>query len=531
VDGGWIGDVAANHLDEHATIEPRARSCPLPDVPATPNEWCGFAVARTGPSNGGGSRRAKGTPSPTVLAKLQPSHDVRSTPLLHLEVMHEPSIPDARVPEPVSWDDAEVASVPLGTVTLLLADIEGSTRLWEERATEMPDELARLDQIVNSMVSEHGGVRPVEMGDGDSFVAGFPAASDAVACALSLQQATSSGLLRLRIGVHTGEVQQREPGMYMGSTINRTARIRDAGHGGQVLVSQTTFDLVQDQLPDDCSLVDLGPCRLRDVDRPVHLWQLRHPDLRPSFPPLRGVEVGRNNLPLQLTSFGGRSAAVRQLHGSLEVDRAVTVTGAGGCGKTRLALQVAAERTEGYAGGTWLVDFAPVNEASAVELLIAEAVGAAPRPGERALDAVAAAVGPLPTLLVLDNCEHLVAECAAVVEMLLKSCAGVRVLATSREPLGFEGEVTFRVPSLAVPEPDAEATLDAIESAEAVQLFSDVPGVHERASGSTSRTRTSWRRSVAGWMGSRWRSSWRLRGCGCCHQSRSSRGCMTDSAC
>jgi class 3 adenylate cyclase len=209
----------------------------------------------------------------------------------------------------MSWDDAEVASVPLGTVTLLLADIEGSTRLWEERPSEMPDALARLDEIVNGAVSRFDGVRPIEMGEGDSFVAAFALASDAVGCALALQQATLGGVLRLRIGVHTGEVQQREPGVYMGSTINRTARIRDAGHGGQVLVSQTTVDLVRDQLPPDCSLIELGACRLRDVDRPVHLWQLGHADLASTFPPLRGLDTGRNNLPLQLTSFVGRSAA------------------------------------------------------------------------------------------------------------------------------------------------------------------------------------------------------------------------------
>lgn len=373
----------------------------------------------------------------------------------------------------MSGDDAGVASVPLGTVTLLLADIEGSTRLWEERGKEMPDELARLDEIVSGAVTRHGGVRPIEMGEGDSFVAGFSLASDALACALALQQATIGGVLRLRIGVHTGEVQQREPGLYMGPTINRTARIRDAGHGGQVLVSQTTVDLVQDQLPDGCSLLELGPCRLRDLDRPVHLWQLRHADLPASFPPLRGLDAGRNNLPLQLTSFVGRAAAVRELHESLDLDHAVTLTGAGGCGKTRLALQVAAERVDRYPGGTWVVDFAPVNTGEAVEMLVADAIGAAPRPGEPPTAAVVRAVGAVPTLLVLDNCEHLVSDCAAIVETLLRSCRGVRILATSREPLGFAGEVTFRVPSLEAPEREAATTLDVIGSSEAVELFLD----------------------------------------------------------
>lgn len=373
----------------------------------------------------------------------------------------------------MSWDDAKVDPVPAGTVTLLLADIEGSTRLWEERAGEMPQELERLDEIVDGLVGRHGGVRPIEMGEGDSFVAGFALASDAVACALDLQRATVDGVLRLRIGVHTGEVQQRKPNLYMGSTINRTARIRDAGHGGQVLLSQTTVEMVHDQLPEDCSLVDVGACRLRDVGRTVHLWQLAHPQLPATFPPLRGLDTWRNNLPVQLTSFVGRQAALRHLHESLELDRALTLTGAGGCGKTRLALQLAAERVDRYAGGTWLVDFAPVNDADAVEMLVADAIGAAPRGGDSAIPAVIDALGAGPALVVLDNCEHLVAECAALVETLLRACKELTVLATSREPLGFAGEVTFRVPSLTAPDRNAVATLETIGEFEAVALFEE----------------------------------------------------------
>ncbi|HVT75466.1 MAG TPA: adenylate/guanylate cyclase domain-containing protein, partial [Acidimicrobiales bacterium] len=362
--------------------------------------------------------------------------------------------------------------LPVGTVTLLLADIEGSTRLWEERANDMPVALADLDAIVGDVVEQHNGVRPVEQGEGDSFVVAFARATDAVACAVALQRATHTGMLRLRMGLNTGEVQLRDEGNYMGPAINRAARVRDLGHGGQVLLAQSTVDLVDEELPESVSLADLGSHRLRDVGRPIHLWQLAHPDLRASFPPLRGLDVGRNNLPLQLTSFVGRDAAVAELHALLDDARAVTVTGAGGCGKTRLALHVASERVNRYSGGVWFVDFAPVNEPSAVATLVTNAVGAAPSAGTDPVEAIVTALEGAPTLLVLDNCEHLVPQCAALVEALLRSCGSVTVLATSREPLGIVGESTFRVPSLSAPSDDA-TTEDAatLREYEAVELF------------------------------------------------------------
>lgn len=368
-------------------------------------------------------------------------------------------------------DDALMAALPAGTVTLVLGDIEGSTRLWEERPHDMPGALARLEATVLALADGHRGVRPIEQGEGDSFVVAFELASDAIAFAADLQLALVDDLLRLRIGVHTGEVQQRDAHTYMGTTINRTARIRDAGHGSQVLVSHTTLDLLQDHLPEGVGFVDLGACRLRDLGRAVHLWQLTHPDLPRTFPPPRGLDVGPTNLPLQLTSFVGRGDVVAHLHAALDTDRAVTITGAGGCGKTRVAVQVAADRVDRYPGGTWLVDFAPLNDAGAVAAAVAEVVGAVLRPGDPASPAIAAAIGDLSTLLILDNCEHVVDECARVVEDLLRACSGLTVLATSREPLGFTGEVTFRLPSLAAPTDAAPSTATALRAFDAVELF------------------------------------------------------------
>jgi class 3 adenylate cyclase len=227
------------------------------------------------------------------------------------------------------------ALLPTGTVTLLLADVEGSTRLWETLPDEMTAALARLNQTVSEIIAAHDGVRPVEQGEGDSFVAAFARASDAVAAALELQSAPLAPI-RLRIGVHTGEIQLRDEGNYVGPTINRTARLRDLGHGGQTLLSGTTEDLVVDRLPAGTWLADLGSYVLRDVPRPERVAQLCHPGLINDFPPLRVPKaVAIQHLPAQLTSFVGRKAQLSQVRDLLSDNRLVTFTGAGGAGKTR----------------------------------------------------------------------------------------------------------------------------------------------------------------------------------------------------
>src|ERR1700729_3296580 len=206
----------------------------------------------------------------------------------------------------VDWSELSVSGLlPTGTVTLLLADVEGSTRLWETQPKEMTAALARLNQTVSETIAEHDGVRPVEQGEGDSFVAAFARASDALAAALDIQRAPLAPL-RLRIGVHTCEIQLRDEGNYAGPTINRTARLRDLGHGGPTLLSGTTEALVLDGLPDDVWLADLGTHPLRDLPRPERVMQLCHPDLVTDFEPLRVAKaVIFQRLPLQFTSFVG----------------------------------------------------------------------------------------------------------------------------------------------------------------------------------------------------------------------------------
>ncbi|HZC91613.1 MAG TPA: LuxR C-terminal-related transcriptional regulator [Mycobacterium sp.] len=350
--------------------------------------------------------------------------------------------------------------LPTGTVTLLLADVEGSTRLWETQPDEMTAAIARLNQTVSDVIAEHDGVRPVEQGEGDSFVAAFARASDAVAAALELQRAPLAPI-RLRIGVHTGEIQLRDEGNYAGPTINRTARLRDLGHGGQTLLSGAAEVMVIDRLPDDVWLTDLGTHPLRDLPRPERVMQLCHPDLVNDFPPLRSsTAVVSEHLPVQLTSFVGRQAELTQVRQLLHENRVVTVTGAGGAGKTRLAVQVAAEMAGEFKDGVRYVDLAPITDPDLVPIAVARALGLPDHPGRSTMDTITRFVADRQMLMVLDNCEHLLDASAAVVVALLGAAAGLRLLTTSREPIGVAGEVSWRVPSLSL-------------SDEAIELFAD----------------------------------------------------------
>ncbi len=358
------------------------------------------------------------------------------------------------------WSDLGLSGLPTGTVTLLLADVEGSTRLWETRPEEMSAAIARLDRAVTDAIAAHDGVRPVEQGEGDSFVIAFARASDAVACALALQRAPLAPI-RLRIGVHTGEVRLRDEGNYIGPTINRTARLRDLGHGGQTVLSSTTGDLVVDELPPDAWLSELGAHTLRDLPRPERVMQLCHPDVRVDFPPLRTSEsLTSHNLPVQLTSFVGRQAEMSSLREALAANRLVTLTGAGGVGKTRLAVHVAADMAGECGDGVWYVDLAPITHPDLVPITAARALGLPDQPGRSTIDTLTRFIGNRQMLLVLDNCEHLLDATAALVVVLVEACPRVRLLATSREPIGVAGEVSWRVPSLSLAD-------------EAIQLFTD----------------------------------------------------------
>ena len=262
----------------------------------------------------------------------------------------------------LNWSELGLSELlPTGTVTLLLADVEGSTRLWETQPEQMTAALALLNRTVNEAIAAHEGVRPLEQGEGDSFVAAFARASDAVGCALTLQRAPLAPI-RLRIGIHTGEIQLRDESNYAGPTINRTARLRDLAHGGQTVLSGVTESLVVDRLPEGVWLADLGSYPLRGVPRPERVVQVCHPDLRNDFPPLRvRTVVASHNLPAQLTSFVGRQAEIAELRQLVAGNRLVTLTGAGGAGKTRLAVEVTSQLITEFSDGVWYVDLAPIT--------------------------------------------------------------------------------------------------------------------------------------------------------------------------
>jgi predicted ATPase/class 3 adenylate cyclase/DNA-binding CsgD family transcriptional regulator len=380
---------------------------------------------------------------------------------------------------PVCWDDGAMTdaggfALPVGTVTLVLADVEGSTRTWEQNPDDMGRAIARMNETVDEVVARHDGVRPVEQGEGDSFVAAFSRASDAISCALDLQRRVEddeAAPLRLRVGVHTGEVQLRGGGNYVGPAFNRAARLRDAAHGGQIIVSQAAYELVRDRLPGSVTAKDLGSHRLRDLGRPEHVFQLVHPDLPVRFPPLRTLDHVPNNLPVYLTSFVGREPELAVLRKLLAEIRMLTLTGAGGCGKTRLALELAARRLEDHPDGVWFVDLAKIVHAKAVPAAVAAAIGVREQQGRRLTDVLVDHLADHAVLLVIDNCEHVVGGAAELVEQLLVACPALTVVATSREALGVPGETASRVPSLSVPHDHQPARLDALGQFEAVELF------------------------------------------------------------
>ncbi len=367
---------------------------------------------------------------------------------------------------------AEPAALPTGTVTFLFTDLEGSTRLWERHPEAMRTALARHDEILRDAVGQRSGV--VVKTTGDGLHAAFAVAADAVAAAADAQQVLLDEAwalpepLRVRMGLHTGRAEIRT-GDYYGPAVNRAARVSAAAHGGQVVVSHATEELVRDDLPAGAALTDLGEHRLRDLARPERVYQVDAPGLRSDFPPLRSIDAYPTNLPLQLSSFVGREREIATIAKELYDARLVTLTGVGGVGKTRLSIQVAAEVLPHYRDGVWLCELAAATDPDSLAQVVASTLGVAQRPG---LDLAASILEYLrgrELLVLLDNCEHLLDAAGRLGEGVLRECAGVRILATSREGLGVEGERVVALRSLGVPEQGAGS--DAAAASEAVRLF------------------------------------------------------------
>jgi predicted ATPase len=322
-------------------------------------------------------------------------------------------------------------------VTFLFTDIDGSTRRWETDAEAMRLALAAHDELLRTVIDAHAGWMFKHTGDG--VCAAFSTAADAIAAAVDGQRGLD---LPVRMGIATGAVELRGDD-YFGPALNRTARVMSAGHGGQILVAAATAALAPAQ-----DLVDLGVYRLRDLSGAEHLFQVRGDGLRSEFLPLRTLDAIPGNLPVQSTSFVGRTSEVKEVMELVRAHRLVTLTGVGGVGKTRLALQVAAELTGEFPDGVWLVELAPVLDPGAVLDAVATALGVTTPAGTSIAASVAQALSGRRLLVVLDNCEHVLDESAELVEAILAGASTVRVLATSREGLAAAGEQLWPVPSL-----------------------------------------------------------------------------------
>jgi predicted ATPase/class 3 adenylate cyclase len=364
------------------------------------------------------------------------------------------------------------------TFTFLFTDIEGSTALLRRlRESLYAQVLADHRSLIRSGLTAHGG-REVDT-QGDGLFAVFSSPSACLAAVMDMQKALETHAwagqehVRVRMGIHTGEASKTVAGL-VGLDVHRAARVAAVGYGGQVLLSETAAALMRDSLPADAALKDLGVHRLKDLGRPERIFQLQAPGLQAEFPPLRslGNPALLNNLPAQLSTFIGRDRELSDVRALAESSRMVTLTGAGGCGKTRLSLQVAAEMLDGAGDGVWLVELAAVSDPDAVPSAISGALGIAPRPGRPALEALLDALGPQDILIVLDNCEHLIDACAKTADSLVRRCPRVHLVATSREPLGITGETIYRVPSLSLPASDGPGSVTP-ESSDAVALFVD----------------------------------------------------------
>jgi predicted ATPase/class 3 adenylate cyclase len=373
-------------------------------------------------------------------------------------------------------DSLPARTLPSGTVTFVFSDIEGSTALLQRLGDDYSTVLTDHHRLLRHAFGERGGVEVDSAGDGLYFA--FPSARSALVAGIAAQRAVAAhewsagATVAIRMGLHTGEATSGEGG-YVGIDVHRAARICAAGHGGQLLISQTTHDLVAGELPPEVTLRDLGEHRLRDLAGQQRLFQAVVPELPSEFPPLRTVDSHPNNIPRQLTSFVGRERQLAETKRLLGSSPLLTLTGPGGVGKTRTALQLAEELLGELKDGAWLVDLGVLTDPDFLAPAVASALGLAEQPGRPLLATILDHLHGRELLLILDNCEHVVAASAELADSLLRGSPSLRIVATSREALGIAGEALFPVPSLALPEGDRSLPLDQLSGFEAIRLFAD----------------------------------------------------------
>lgn len=366
--------------------------------------------------------------------------------------------------------DRDQQRLPRGVVTFLLTDVADSTGLWANEANAALS-MARQRQLIADAVAAHGGVRPVEQGEGDSLVAAFVRATDGIAAALDAQLAIQredwpGRAVRVRMAVHTGEAQLQDEHTYGGTAIIRCARLRDLAAGGQVLVSAAAAAVAADSLPPETHLLDAGAVSLRGLGSPDRVHVLLHPQLEATFAAPRSSR----RLGSWPSSMVGRSAERCDVAALLDREQVITITGAGGAGKSRLAHAIASDLVDRYDDVAW-VELGEVADGDDVAASVARACGAGEAPGASTTEVLTRFLDGKSFLIVLDNCEHLLDASAAMVDAIVRGAASVRVLATSREPLGVSSEVSWRIPSLTTP-PEHVAPHD-VAAYDAAALFVD----------------------------------------------------------
>ncbi len=364
-----------------------------------------------------------------------------------------------------------MAHLPTGTVTFLFTDIQRSTRMWEEHTEAMSEALRRHDEIMREVIDRHEGY--VFTTAGDAFAAAFQSAGEGVGAALDAQLALESEEwgdtpVHVRMALHTGQAVERD-GDYFGPTLNRCARLQSTACGGQVVISLATHKLLPGELPDGLGFRDLGEHRLKDLSRPERVYQLIHPKLKDDFPALKSLNAYSHNLPIQVTSFVGRQAELKEIEGLLGSSRVVTLLGTGGTGKTRIALQAAANLLPEFPAGIRLVELAGLTDPELIVEQTATALEIGQQRGKTIRETLFDQLGDQKMLILMDNCEHLIDAAAAFIQDLATHTQAVTVLTTSREPLRIEGEAVFSVPPL--PVPAAGAASKALEEIPSVQLF------------------------------------------------------------
>ncbi|MBK8551580.1 MAG: tetratricopeptide repeat protein [Ignavibacteria bacterium] len=365
-------------------------------------------------------------------------------------------------------------NIPSGSVTFLFTDIEGSTSLAQEFPDSLPSALEKHHAILTETIESNNGF--VFEIVGDAFCCAFEKAEDAVKAAVDAQlnlanEKWDNAVIRIRIGIHSGDAEWNGKKYRGYITLARTARVMSAAYGEQIIISNDAYISAKEKIPDKISFRDLGERRLKDLKHPLRLYQIISKGLVSDFPPLKTLEARPNNLPIQLTSFIGREDEMKQVKDLLKQTHLLTLTGSGGVGKTRLAMQIAADVIDDFDHGVWIAELSPVFEPEILPNVIMKVLGLMEEPNRNTGDTLCDYLKDKKLLIILDNCEQLVDHCAALAEKLLRNSPGLKIIATSREALRCAGEQTHNVLSLNVPVPGVENSIEKLAQFEAVRLF------------------------------------------------------------